>query len=276
MLRLKRSDVFLDIGHGVGNTCLQASYCTGCESRGIEIIKDRYDVSLDFANQIGELAREQLNNNEYNRTRVPGEVILRRGDLSDGALHNWLARANKVFVNNFGGVFAERCVNHGSKWHLDHYIAGLFASMEEETIMITLSDLQMGPTRKDVNKWRIANKMETSLNASFFDVVKVELGEASDVFSWSQSSTAPAFAYVYLRVKQDPNLRTASITCCNRDCEHSHAGTPIPAVTYNKEGKVVVGACSCKRTSVRSRRDIPVVNFLEFLDVNGEYRDWGR
>ena len=72
---------------------------------------------------------------------MPGDVILRRGDLSDGLLHNWLVKANKVFVNNFGGVFAERCVNNGSKWHLDHYIAGLLASMEEETIIITLSDL---------------------------------------------------------------------------------------------------------------------------------------
>ena len=117
--------------------------------------------------------------------------------------------------------------------------------------------------------------METTPNASFFDVVKVNLGEASQVFSWSQSSTAPAFAYVYRRLKQDPNLRTASVTCCNRDCRHSRLGTAIPAVTYNKEGKAVVGACSCKRTSLRSRRDIPVVTFLEFLDPNGDYNDWG-
>ena len=68
-------------------------------------------------------------------------VIFLHGDLSDDNLHNWLVKANKVFVNNFGGVFAERCVNSGSKWHLDHYIAGLLASMEEGTIIVTLSDL---------------------------------------------------------------------------------------------------------------------------------------
>ena len=118
--------------------------------------------------------------------------------------------------------------------------------------------------------------MEATPNGSFFDVVKVNLGEANQVFSWSQSSTAPAFAYVYRRVKQDPGLRTASITCCNRDCEHSWAGTAIPAVTLNNELKAVVGACSCKRTSLRSRRDIPTVSYLDFLDPGSEYSDWGR
>ena len=59
VLHLKRSDVFLDIGHGVGNTCLQAAYCIGCEARGIEIIKDRYQVSLDFAQKLDDVAREK-------------------------------------------------------------------------------------------------------------------------------------------------------------------------------------------------------------------------
>jgi hypothetical protein len=39
ILEVTRHDVFLDIGHGIGNTCLYASYCIGCESRGIEVVK---------------------------------------------------------------------------------------------------------------------------------------------------------------------------------------------------------------------------------------------
>jgi Histone methylation protein DOT1 len=49
VLRLKRSDIFLDIGHGIGNCCLQATYCNGCESRGIEVVPDRYNISLKVA-----------------------------------------------------------------------------------------------------------------------------------------------------------------------------------------------------------------------------------
>jgi precorrin-6B methylase 2 len=36
VLRLERHEVFLDVGHGAGNTCLQAAYTIGCEARGIE------------------------------------------------------------------------------------------------------------------------------------------------------------------------------------------------------------------------------------------------
>ncbi|KAL3913137.1 MAG: hypothetical protein SGILL_006611, partial [Bacillariaceae sp.] len=31
ILDLKQDDVFLDIGHGIGNTCLHAAFCVGCE-----------------------------------------------------------------------------------------------------------------------------------------------------------------------------------------------------------------------------------------------------
>jgi hypothetical protein len=207
--------------------------------------------------------------------RIPGKVVLRHGDLADPARHNWLVRANKVFVNNFNGVFAERMQPQAaSDWHLDHYIAGLFASMEEESIMFTLSDLQLGPTQKEVNKWRIDNNLEPSPNASFFDVVKVELGEAGQVFSWSTSCKAPAYGYVYRRVKQEPGRRSATLLCCNINCEHSKKGTPIPAVSYNRDGKAVVGTCECKMT-LRSSRRMPSIQVSEFLDPRSEYKHWG-
>lgn len=57
VLRLKRSDIFLDVGHGIGNSCLQAAYCTGCEARGIEVVKDRFNISLDFEKSMKEMAR---------------------------------------------------------------------------------------------------------------------------------------------------------------------------------------------------------------------------
>ena len=36
VLKVDKTQVFLDIGHGLGNTCLQAAYTIGCEARGIE------------------------------------------------------------------------------------------------------------------------------------------------------------------------------------------------------------------------------------------------
>ena len=140
--------------------------------------------------------------------------------------------------------------------------------------MFTLSDLQLGPTQQEANKWRTDNNLDPSPNASFFDVVKVELGEAAQVFSWSNSCKAPAYAYVYRRVKQDPSLRSATLLCCNAQCEHSRMSTPIPAVTFNRDGKAVVGTCECKMT-LRSNRRIPQIRVSEFLDPKGDYRNWG-
>jgi hypothetical protein len=201
--------------------------------------------------------------------------LLRHGDLSDLAMHTWLASANKVVVNNFNGVFAERfLLQSGSQWHLDHYIAGLFASMQEGSIMVTFAALQLGPTQKEVNKWRQDNNLKTSPNGSFFDVIKVEIAEAGQVFSWSSSNKAPAYAYLYRRVAQDSSLRGACTLCCNLQCKHCRLETPIPAVALNREGKAVVGSCECRMT-LKSNRRIPVVTVQEFLNSK-DYREWGR
>lgn len=45
---LKKHQTFADLGHGVGNACLQASYTVGCKSKGIELIDARYFVSEAF------------------------------------------------------------------------------------------------------------------------------------------------------------------------------------------------------------------------------------
>ena len=58
VLRLKRSDVFLDVGHGIGNSCLQAAYCVGCESRGIEVVRDRFGISQGFQARIEDMAKQ--------------------------------------------------------------------------------------------------------------------------------------------------------------------------------------------------------------------------
>lgn len=200
------------------------------------------------------------------QVRQVGKVKFLHGDLSDPTHHNWLVKPNKVFVNNFNGVFAERSSQFTTKWHLDHYIAGLFASMAEGTVMVTLSDLQLGPTQTEANKWREENGLEPSPNASFFEVKKVELGGAGQVFSWSTSCKTPAYAFVYKRVKQDPRLRGAALLCCNKDCEHALSGTPIPATTINQQGRVVVGTCQCKM-SLRSNRRLPEVRFLDFVNA---------
>ena len=52
LLELKADDVFLDIGHGIGNATLQAAFTSGCEARGIELVDGRYRIAQYFKREI--------------------------------------------------------------------------------------------------------------------------------------------------------------------------------------------------------------------------------
>ena len=41
-------DTFLDIGHGIGNACLQAAYTQGCKVKGIELVHERNIIANVF------------------------------------------------------------------------------------------------------------------------------------------------------------------------------------------------------------------------------------
>lgn len=45
---MKKSEVFIDVGHGIGNAVLQAAFTIGCESRGIEVVPDRCQIADQF------------------------------------------------------------------------------------------------------------------------------------------------------------------------------------------------------------------------------------
>jgi hypothetical protein len=48
ILGLRKDDVFVDFGHGIGSVALQASYTVGCKARGIELIPARQQVAKLF------------------------------------------------------------------------------------------------------------------------------------------------------------------------------------------------------------------------------------
>jgi hypothetical protein len=59
IMQLRRDDIYLDIGHGIGNSCFQAAYTRGCEARGIEIVQSRHDACLRFQQGLEDLALER-------------------------------------------------------------------------------------------------------------------------------------------------------------------------------------------------------------------------
>ena len=196
ILRLNSDSCFLDIGHGIGNTCLQAAYTFGCEARGIEVDADRSNWGSKFHDRLNDLVsiHEQRGGVEFR----PGKVKLRVGSLKDDIYRKFQVEGvNAVFVNNYSkftcftllitytcshpplcpaptdGVFS----GFRDGVNLDSHIAGLFAMMKPGTIMATLHDLRsnIGHSQKTVTEKRKSRGLPnaTNINASFFEYEEV-------------------------------------------------------------------------------------------------------
>jgi SAM-dependent methyltransferase len=250
ILGLTRDDVFLDIGHGIGNTCLQAALTAGCEARGIEVVFSRNSIAGVFRDRM--FARHQLNS----KTRIMGEVKLRHGRLEDESQREFLTKGiTRAFVNNFNGVFAERSVKLNTNWFLDDYVSGIFALLVPGAILVTLHPLNLGPTQEEANAIRRKHDLTESLTASFFKVERLLLGEARDTVKWNQHSgnLHKIYIYKYTRVSQG-DRSDAVFLCCNPSCQVAKDSTPIRATTINDEGRCVINQCECKFTAKNLRR----------------------
>lgn len=91
--KMTSDQVFVDLGSGVGNVCLQAALEIGCESWGCEMMENACN-----------LADAQVK--EFTSRCIlwgvrPGKVHLERGDFRKNAvIHDALKRADVVLVNN--------------------------------------------------------------------------------------------------------------------------------------------------------------------------------
>ena len=275
ILRVEKDDVFVDVGHGIGNAVLQAAYTVGCESRGIEVVGDRNFIALRFKHELDELLRIRRVVFDDMRGSLVGEVHLKHGRLELPDSREFITnpgRRTKAFVNNFDGVFAERSSKPGQKYHLDHFIAGLFAVMEPGSIMVTLHPLTLGHSLESANDLRSRHGLEKSDLASFFKVETVTLGEAKDVVSWSQggSNRKPIQVWVYTRLEQ-PSTENAVFLCNNPKCEKAQDSEPQAAVTVvdaDGEGdRLVIGECDCGMAArpLRTRRRVDYNTNLEYV-----------
>lgn len=92
-MAMTSDQVFVDLGSGVGNVCLQAALEIGCESWGCEVMEKACNLAEAQAREFA--ARAMLWGIK------PGEVHLERGDFRKSlAMHEALKRADVVLVNN--------------------------------------------------------------------------------------------------------------------------------------------------------------------------------
>jgi hypothetical protein len=251
ILLVRKEDVFLDIGHGIGNTCIQAAFTVGCEARGIEVVYGR--------NSVGEVFRDNLvvQNADRPVPRTVGKVDLRYGRLEDLEHQKFLTEGvTRAYVNNFNGVFAERSQNLNQKWFLDDYCAALFALMGPGAAMVTLHPLNLGQTRSEANDTRVKKGLKASVNSSFYEVEKVLLGKACDSVKWNQHSgnKKNIYVYKYTRVTQLDGDGQAVFLCSNAACSYAKDEVAQPATTTNEEDRCVINNCACKVTQKTLRR----------------------
>ena len=92
-LCMKSSDVFVDLGSGVGNVVLQTALEIGCESWGCEMMKEYYKVAdLQHAEFLARCRLWGL---------AVGKIFLEKGDfLENAAIKKALRKADTVLVNN--------------------------------------------------------------------------------------------------------------------------------------------------------------------------------
>ena len=144
VMKLEKSHVFLDIGHGLGNMVLQAAYTVGCQSRGIEAVGDRHSKAEIYKGRMNEI------HNLYNKERDGkkyhvGTVQMHHGSLEDPKLFTFLTKCIDVaFCNNFNETFGQKVNRSGQRYSLDDYIAGLFSQYQTGAIMVTLGPLHLG------------------------------------------------------------------------------------------------------------------------------------
>ena len=137
VVALQPTEVFLDIGHGLGLQTLLAAYCFGSESRGIELDEDRYLISLQYRELISTL------NSHVIPSPAVGSVDLRLGNAAESSKHlEYITTSDVVFVNNYANVYAKS--DKIKTPSLDKYIAGYFAQSKIGTRLISLSQVRRG------------------------------------------------------------------------------------------------------------------------------------
>ena len=242
----KRS--FVDIGHGIGNVCIQAALTRGCESAGIELVEHRNFVSSEF----WRACLEDLSVNHFLESR--GDCHLECGDLVKNI--EWLATFDAAFVNNFNEVLGARACGRDNQVTPDDVVAYIFSKMKKKAKMLTLQRLNLGPDRDQVNEKRIKKGLAPRHDASFFTLETVTLkptepqgyqpddGHSLDknkecVVSWG---TMDIEAYLYTRVTD-----VATFFC-------SHCTYDLPTAAFDAPGilRSTCIVCGLKANGLRS------------------------
>ncbi|KAG6874167.1 hypothetical protein C0995_005585 [Termitomyces sp. Mi166 len=158
--RLREDSLFLDLGSGVGNVCVQASLQTGCRSYGIEVLPGPAKLAREMKEHLAVRCRMW-------GVRL-GEIELEEGDmLKSSRVNELIPQADVVLVDN--KVFDEK---------LNEALRPKFLDLKEGAIVISLK-----PFVSSLNA-RVTERNVDDISA-IFDVVERPYHSGS--VSWGNS-----------------------------------------------------------------------------------------
>lgn len=249
VMDLKYYHRFLDIGHGVGNTVLQAAYTVACESLGIELVGIRHERAMVYEEkmkEVDELHNKQRDGKHY----TVGPVRMRHGSLEAQEHRSFLTQdVDFAFCNNFGQVFGDRSKKGKELHSMDDHLAGLFCLLKPGAVLVTLYPLILGFSRDEANAVRSLHGLPESDEASFYTEEEYELS-GKGLLSWTNNNFK---AYKYTRL---PN---STFLCCNSRCKKAQDSTPIPSYK-TVDDLVLLNRCDClveRKTRRSGKYQIP-------------------
>jgi len=252
---LKRNEIFVDIGHGIGNAIFQAAFTVGSESRGLEVVPERCRVADQFYSalmeRVGVVERVGIvpsDGSEHScLTKSIGKITLKEASLTDPKVRSFMNEADVALVNNSNDIFGTRSGDVEGKPMLDAYVAGTFGMMKPGSRMVTLHPIFLGRSLPEENERRKKFGMNACADASFFTYKRHTLGR--DVVSWTRKEI---IVHCYTRVQQSSNDGTALFLCGNKTCGWRGCAT----AAVNDDGLLIEECVYCEtKRGVKTRKD---------------------
>lgn len=162
---------------------------------------------------------------------------MRHGSLESPEHLQFLTQnVDRVFCNNFGGVFGDQSAKLRQSRTLDDYLAGQFCLLPEGAIFCTLSELPLPPCTAQVNQNRTKHGFAERDHVSFYTLETYDV-TGTGLLSWTDK---PFVVYKYTRTG------SATFLCSNPTCPKAQQSISIPATREEGKGdkkRVVVNHC---------------------------------
>jgi len=93
--QIKRSDLFLDVGSGIGSVCIQIAAMVGCPAIGVESVEARHNLAVESRDIFLEKFKKEFSHDL--------NIVFHHADIFDDHYQSLFRDASVIFLCNGGG-----------------------------------------------------------------------------------------------------------------------------------------------------------------------------